>query len=347
MSYYSKTIIIFLLLACFSCSDKQQTEEIRFVEAVADVNFLDNIFSHCPDQVTYTSDNYLLVVNGCKDTVLQVVNLTAGTEEWIARKGGGPNEIGMLFPAVAGGKFSLESGVMYWDPNKRRIFKLQLNNNQLTFEEQYDIPSNLLRNPEMAITEHGFITNLVEGGQNLQKVDFDGNRVFTTDFYPPINTAKTGITLNYLYYSNIDFQANNNILVSALTNFPFLILYDQNLNQINQIKTKDVNIIDFDPMSTKDAAHYYLQVIAGPQYIYALNYNGTITDFTNRVSEPIIEIFDYELKHVGNLKLDKGVRRISIDFENNVLYIHSWSAETPEDHAIGKVEIPKSLHHLF
>jgi len=353
MNYYSKFVLIFLLFVCFSCSDKQQTEEIRFAEAEAQITYVDDIFTWCPAHITYTTDNYLLSINACKDTVLQVVNLAARTEEWIATKGDGPNEIGQLRPFAAGGEVSLNVGVRYWDPNKQAVFKAQLKDGQLTFEQEYSLRANLVNWAQMAKTDKGFITNSIRGSHNFQKIDFDENIEAFSDFYPPLNAPQQGAALTMLYYKNIDFQPSRNIVVSALTNLPYVILYDQNLNQINQLKTKDIEVSheNHDPRTSmildQTVAQHYLQVIAGSDYIYAVNTNGSYEDFPKRIFKPIIEIYDYDLNHVGNLKLDQSIRNMTIDFGNKVLYFEPWSNQAPEDHSIGKVVIPKSLHHLF
>jgi len=353
MSYNSKFVLIFLLFACFSCSEEQQTEEIKFVEAEARITYVDDIFTWCLAHVTYTTDNYLLSINSCKDTVLQVVNLATRTEEWIARKGDGPNEIGQLRPFAAGGEVSLNEGLRYWDPNKQLVFKLQLIDGKLTFEQEYSLRVNLGNWAEMTLTDEGFITSSIRGGHNFQKIDFEENMEAFYDFHPQLDAPQTGMGRNMLFYKNIDFQSKRNVLVTALTNLPYIISYDQNLNQINQLKTKDieVNIENFDPSTAmaKDRSipQHYFQVIAGSEYIYAVNTNGSFEDFSKRLFEPFIEIYDYDLNYVGNLKLDQGIRRMTIDFGNKVLYFEPWSNQALEDHSIGKVEIPKSLHHLF
>ncbi len=342
-----------LALVVLSCSDVEETEEIKFVAAEAQVTYVEDIFTWCPEYVTYTADNFMLIINACKDTVLQVVNLATRTEEWIATKGGGPNEIGQLRPFAAGGEVSLNDGVRYWDPNKQLVFKLQLIEGKLTFEQEYSLKANLVNWAQMAKTDNGFITNSIRGGHNFQKIDFEENMEAFYDFHPPLNAPQTGMARNMLYFKNMDFQPSRKILVTALINFPYIILYDQNLNLINQLKTKDIEIIvddyDTDTAMAKDrgTAQQYYQVIAGPDFIYAVNNNGSFDSFSKRVFEPIIEIYDYELNHVGNLKLDQAIRRMTIDFGNKALYFEPWSNLAPEDHSIGKAEIPKALHHLF
>jgi len=355
MKILNKSVVILFLITLISCGNKQNTFNGEFEKSVTlPVETISEIFTWCPTSLTYLN-GYLVVVNNCKDSVLQIVDTKSMETHWGGVKGQGPNEfIGLNW----NGQKVIKDGKQYlrmFDTQKRNCVLVnpkEIYNNEASPIIESKLPKNLFLWEDLLKTEEDkwVYSNLQDFNDSfLTFADTSGLPVTTTEFLPEANVEYSKKVISYVYYSKTRYNEKKEMFVSALRNFPYIALFDKKGHRVNELIIGDYKVPaykneELNPVNNTNVN--YNEVITSEKYIYVVNFNVNYDKYIESEMNisPSIEVYDWELKPQCEINFDVLFCNMDIDFENKVIYGFSTK---DFDHLVSKVVIPKELYKFF
>lgn len=334
-------------------SCKNSTEQKIIVDQFAhtlslEIEKLKNLpVSSCPQQVLFSNGYLVITDNYCEDKILRIIDLKSGQSEDFFRKGRGPAE--MLSLDFAGHKqgdsllFRKTANAMIW-VNPAELWDSKQEKFTETERPFHDIFINCFH-----INDQWAYTSLSDKGF-LVFTDNNGELVDTTPFYSLIDDIPKKGNIAYTYYSNTTYEHKNGVFVSALRYFPIIkiISGEGKIKKIiqSQKRFKNPEFDDHGIAPQPETTYFYDSVLASENYIYALQYQASISDLNQMNFYPSLEVFDYKGNAHLKIQFSEPFGSIDIDFVNGVIYGGALCQQKRE-YSLARVIIPDEFKKFF
>ncbi|MFZ6663759.1 hypothetical protein [Peijinzhouia sedimentorum] len=347
--HFLSVISAFFLISISCTSINELYSEFVQKESVK-LKTVRKIKTLCPTNLKMVG-SHLVLVNDCGDNALQIIDTQDWSEHWIGTRGGGPSELGQ-FIDVLDGSYKPKSlkEQLFVDVHKRNTFYVEQNAGAFKIVNVGKLPKQAFLWENLMKTNNGWALNDLNGRTFLTIIDENEEVILNDEFAPVLSQSLPTRTRGYVYYSTMAYNAERDLVVSGLRNFPYLAIYNSAGEKINSLKTHaqlEYPVFNNDngvPIGD-DAIFFYLQTIPTPKYIFALRSNTTRKRINQGGSfEPVLEIYDWGLKPLAELSFDDSFGQLAIDYKNKLIYGFSFKNE---NHAVRVAEIPESFYQYF
>jgi hypothetical protein len=258
--------------------------------------------------------------------------------------GSGPNDI--LDPVIWGQIYNVDDSYKMWiyQMNIMKFIYIDLleslNSNKVIPEKTVYLPPEVGANVNVISLKND---NIIGTGIEAQGEYFIFNPKDTTFNWKPFiydfdDKYKTELInsdlLSLLKLGTIKAKPNDTLFVKSFMFYPIIDIYDINSNLILSIVNDNYEMPKINLKSSQfgeNSTMYYANIFLTDEYIYALNLNCTLSEYSNNnYDDVLIDVFNWKGKSVCSYKLNEGIIQtgaFSVDEKNNKIYITNPKSE--------------------
>lgn len=338
---------LFLLVSCTlqDTTPKVIIQEGFSTTSTTEIITLPEIPLICPDEIIIIGE-YMVIINNCHDKILQIVSLQDMQYKYRINRGNGPGE---LQAAYFTGHKSGDSLLIAHAP----LYYTWINPSKLFHDSEYLIskvhdsycpPQNM---NVFQINSNWYYNDLEGAGFWMQK-DHAGNIKSTTEFVPETSFSNASNNA-YVYYTWTRYLEKQQIFVSALRYFPYIIFTDLQGNYSKIVQTTGIyqnpTFQNESIFPESETTIYNLGIQNSNHNLFLYN-PGLKTGQSELSAQPTIEVYNLEGKPLIALKLNGLVGAIDYDLINGRAFGIHYNAEE-ERLTFAEIIIPQEFKHLF
>ncbi len=345
-----KTLLFTFTMFVLGCGNTQyenQSQSSSVLQDTLEVINIDEVITWCPRSLDYLN-NHLVIINNCKDSLLQLVDLENMTTEMYAPKGEGPEEFLYL---RSHGQIEVHQNSRHLrliDSHKRKAYLFGTENHK-KFVDEKKLPREIVFWKDLLhLGDQDWIYSPLN---STSFITIFRNDELSKDisFFPEVETYYSNDVVNYAYYNITAYDNERNKIVSALRYFPGIVIFNDDGDKLHTYLDEYYKEPEFrskHPIPTNNPMFYYNNVKTTKNYIYAMNYNVSFEAFQKDESKTrgVLEVFDWELNLMAVFHFDRPIGNITIDVEN--MRIYGFSTDFDE-HALCKINIPVEYYRFF
>lgn len=317
-----KNIVLFLILALL-CGCSHKRAEINRYSGFEQTISVKSTKIEIPPVLLYPRNLFLLkdrliVLNEKTDTLFQVFSMPEFEYQGqFGIKGEGPNDFHL--PSIQAVSYT-ESGFILSDLNKLKAINWENSEPHIT---STDMPY-----------QFQYFNGLMELKDSLYCCNTEYGSEYELRFlYPDGNYEELGVYPEEVKPRFKDALARNqayNSLLAAKPDGTCVAVFYQHLrryriyNANGELKTD--NVLDILPCQelpdVRDENRYIhpIALYATNRYIYTLNLDMTANEISNKVSNPSIQLFDWEGHPLKRYQLDRYISSFIVDEQNGIFY---------------------------
>lgn len=317
-----KNIVLFLILALL-CGCSHKRAEINRYSGFEQTISVKSTKIEIPPVLLYPRNLFLLkdrliVLNEKTDTLFQVFSMPElEYQGQFGIKGEGPNDFHL--PSIQAVSYT-EFGFILSDLNKLKAINWENSEPHIT---STDMPY-----------QFQYFNGLMELKDSLYCCNTEYGSEYELRFlYPDGNYEELGVYPEEVKPRFKDALARNqayNSLLAAKPDGTCVAVFYQHLrryriyNANGELKTD--NVLDILPCQelpdVRDENRYIhpIALYATDRYIYTLNLDMTVNEISNKVSNPSIQLFDWEGHPLKRYQLDRYISSFIVDEQNGTFY---------------------------
>jgi hypothetical protein len=335
---YRYSIFIFFFLV-FSCN-KQPVHELVFEKSFSVTGEI-ILQSEVQLLSLYVVGNYLIGRQDRAEYFIKVYDLKSLKELGeFARKGRGPDE----FPTtlLIDRAFQCKNNIYVWAHDLNAGVLCRINITESLKKQTTIIDKKFKTKAESGFHTVFFIdstkiigrsTNSIPHMYRLQLYNPQQDIITkTVPLFPIVKKKRDDLDFiyrkyNYLYTSNIGLKADKTKIASAMTSFDRIDIFDDNgvleksvLEGIEVPKNEIQSYLEAESNINTALMNYYTGIYTTDNYIYALYYGQPKSDYSKKLIETEIRIFDWVGKPLIKMKVPDYLLSFSINEEGGVMY---------------------------